>query len=364
VYKPGQAQGRGGLSTEATERLRARRDGAPTSSKNGAARRSATTVVRCCRCTRPLDKKAIEAMLSVCSRCTDPPQSSSTEGGVSSSIADKATSAPINDSAVQGRRWPRVHVATGTYTAAPSEDVATETRVQVTPGHNAASRFNCEVAVDVATIEATPERWRTKLCPAVGEASDANRNEEFGLSAEPVAGVPCQPQLSPALDVPVGNSNSSSHNNNSSSSNRNNESKLDAEPVADAPYRSGMGRGRGGLDVESTDRLRARREAEASAEALGLPEADNSVQTDFLLGNGAIKVARCGKCTRPLDEDAKNAKEFLCYRCNGRTTGCQAGRPRSAQGVNAYQVNWNSQDWSAGAWSWNDASWGVHGWKT
>ncbi|OLP86996.1 hypothetical protein AK812_SmicGene31831 [Symbiodinium microadriaticum] len=35
---------------------------------------------------------------------------------------------------------------------------------------------------------------------------------------------------------------------------------------------------------------------------------DDSAQTDFLLGNGAKKVARCSKCTRPLDDAAVEAR--------------------------------------------------------
>ncbi|CAJ1379448.1 unnamed protein product [Effrenium voratum] len=79
-----------------------------------------------------------------------------------------------------------------------------------------------------------------------------------------------------------------------------------------------------GLDRGANARLRARQaEVEKKPEGLDaeLPGKDGSSQTDFLLGNGAQKVARCGKCTRPLDPAAVESKVFLCSRCSGREGG-------------------------------------------
>ncbi|CAK8994712.1 ANK_REP_REGION domain-containing protein [Durusdinium trenchii] len=74
-----------------------------------------------------------------------------------------------------------------------------------------------------------------------------------------------------------------------------------------------------GLDRSANARLRARQAGQQRQRAKDveseLPGKDTSAQTDFLLGNGAQKVARCGKCTRPLDAAAVDAKVFVCSRC-------------------------------------------------
>eukprot|EP00928_Gymnodinium_smaydae_P056192 TRINITY_DN39611_c0_g1_i1.p1 TRINITY_DN39611_c0_g1~~TRINITY_DN39611_c0_g1_i1.p1 ORF type:complete len:263 (+),score=37.91 TRINITY_DN39611_c0_g1_i1:78-791(+) len=93
-------------------------------------------------------------------------------------------------------------------------------------------------------------------------------------------------------------------------------------------YRAGKGRGRGGLDTEATARLRRRQleeGADEGLESLNLPGRDTSQQTDFLLGNGAQKVPRCGKCTRPLDDAALQEKRLTCSRCEGTNGSRQRG---------------------------------------
>mmetsp|Transcript_11586 Transcript_11586/g.30997 ORF Transcript_11586/g.30997 Transcript_11586/m.30997 type:complete len:190 (-) Transcript_11586:30-599(-) len=93
-------------------------------------------------------------------------------------------------------------------------------------------------------------------------------------------------------------------------------------PPATGVYRAGKGRGRGGLDPEAAERLRARKEEEARrGGGFSLPGKDGSRQTDALLGNGAAKVARCGKCTRPLDAEAAREERLLCSRCVGGGLG-------------------------------------------
>mmetsp|Transcript_12552 Transcript_12552/g.40334 ORF Transcript_12552/g.40334 Transcript_12552/m.40334 type:complete len:200 (+) Transcript_12552:95-694(+) len=91
-------------------------------------------------------------------------------------------------------------------------------------------------------------------------------------------------------------------------------------------YRPGMG-----VTRDAVDRLRQRRQAEADGSARGgggggleLPGVDDSEQASLLLGNGAKKVARCGLCTRPLDELAADAGVATCSRCRG----VDAGPPR------------------------------------
>ncbi|CAE8711137.1 unnamed protein product, partial [Polarella glacialis] len=92
-----------------------------------------------------------------------------------------------------------------------------------------------------------------------------------------------------------------------------------APPVAsDEKYVPGRG-----TDRAARERLKYREGLDAE-----LPKEDDSKQTDILLGNGAKKVARCGKCTRPLDDVALQAKQFVCSRC----TGGKSGPPRSAAG--------------------------------
>ncbi|CAE8621176.1 unnamed protein product, partial [Polarella glacialis] len=81
-----------------------------------------------------------------------------------------------------------------------------------------------------------------------------------------------------------------------------------APPVAsDEKYVPGRG-----TDRAARERLKYREGLDAE-----LPKEDDSKQTDILLGNGAKKVARCGKCTRPLDDVALQAKQFVCSRCTG-----------------------------------------------
>eukprot|EP00913_Durusdinium_trenchii_P014317 g13432.t1 len=80
-----------------------------------------------------------------------------------------------------------------------------------------------------------------------------------------------------------------------------------------------------GLDRSANARLRAR-QAE---------EKQRAKDTDFLLGNGAQKVARCGKCTRPLDAAAVDAKVFVCSRCEPGKGGREVvdgGRARGVEG--------------------------------
>lgn len=75
-----------------------------------------------------------------------------------------------------------------------------------------------------------------------------------------------------------------------------------------------------GLDRGATARLLERKHArgdDGTRETLRLPVVDTSLQTDRLLGIGAKKVARCSKCTRPLDEEALAAERPACSRCTG-----------------------------------------------
>eukprot|EP00746_Dinoflagellata_sp_MGD_P129149 gnl/MRDRNA2_/MRDRNA2_63396_c0_seq1.p1 gnl/MRDRNA2_/MRDRNA2_63396_c0~~gnl/MRDRNA2_/MRDRNA2_63396_c0_seq1.p1 ORF type:complete len:181 (+),score=26.93 gnl/MRDRNA2_/MRDRNA2_63396_c0_seq1:111-653(+) len=76
-------------------------------------------------------------------------------------------------------------------------------------------------------------------------------------------------------------------------------------------YRPGQG-----LSNSATERLRVRRKEGEGEAALELPGKDESEQANMLLGNGAKKVARCGICTRPLDEAAVKAEKFKCSRCS------------------------------------------------
>jgi len=84
-------------------------------------------------------------------------------------------------------------------------------------------------------------------------------------------------------------------------------------------YQAGAGRGRGGFDADAVDRLRARHGQEVEVKNRNFPGADDSSQTSLLLGNGARKVPRCGKCTRPLDKVALQAQSFICARCEQGT---------------------------------------------
>eukprot|EP00439_Symbiodinium_sp_Y106_P071218 s198_g12.t1 len=138
-----------------------------------------------------------------------------------------------------------------------------------------------------------------------------------------------------------------------------------------------------GLDRGANSRLRARQAEQNGAETRSvhaeLPGKDDSAQTDFLLGNGAKKVARCSKCTRPLDNAAVEAKVFVCSRCEnpgGRSISAASGgygdaderswRPRGEWQSDTGRGGWTSQGdsrWKDGGWSgWNDSRWG-HGWS-
>eukprot|EP00446_Apocalathium_sp_SHHI-4_P015834 CAMPEP_0177209476 /NCGR_PEP_ID=MMETSP0367-20130122/31040_1 /TAXON_ID=447022 ORGANISM="Scrippsiella hangoei-like, Strain SHHI-4" /NCGR_SAMPLE_ID=MMETSP0367 /ASSEMBLY_ACC=CAM_ASM_000362 /LENGTH=187 /DNA_ID=CAMNT_0018658519 /DNA_START=33 /DNA_END=596 /DNA_ORIENTATION=- len=86
-------------------------------------------------------------------------------------------------------------------------------------------------------------------------------------------------------------------------------------------YRPGMG-----VTRDAVDRLRQRRQAEADGSARGgggggleLPGVDDSEQASLLLGNGAKKVARCGLCTRPLDELLQMQGLRLAHDAGGST---------------------------------------------
>eukprot|EP00929_Paragymnodinium_shiwhaense_P009030 TRINITY_DN113053_c0_g1_i1.p2 TRINITY_DN113053_c0_g1~~TRINITY_DN113053_c0_g1_i1.p2 ORF type:complete len:198 (-),score=62.93 TRINITY_DN113053_c0_g1_i1:26-619(-) len=81
-------------------------------------------------------------------------------------------------------------------------------------------------------------------------------------------------------------------------------------------YRPGMG-----LQKDAVERLRARKQAEAEGKSLLLPGQDDSEQANLLLGNGAVKVPRCGLCTRPLDDEAVDAGRNACGKCTGHATG-------------------------------------------
>ncbi|CAK9070633.1 unnamed protein product [Durusdinium trenchii] len=125
-----------------------------------------------------------------------------------------------------------------------------------------------------------------------------------------------------------------------------------------------------GLDRSANARLRARQAEEkqrAKDVESELPWQDTSAQTDFLLGNGAQKVARCGKCTRPLDAAAVDAKVFVCSRCEPGKGGREVvdgGRARGVEGSSwsgwsdskgrrdgwEGWHSWSSHDWSRGKW--------------
>eukprot|EP00931_Biecheleriopsis_adriatica_P084170 TRINITY_DN57909_c0_g1_i1.p2 TRINITY_DN57909_c0_g1~~TRINITY_DN57909_c0_g1_i1.p2 ORF type:complete len:167 (-),score=38.06 TRINITY_DN57909_c0_g1_i1:8-481(-) len=138
-----------------------------------------------------------------------------------------------------------------------------------------------------------------------------------------------------------------------------------------------------GLDRSANARLRSR-QAEQGSRSQGLeselPGKDSSSQTDFLLGNGAQKIARCGKCTRPLDADALEARAFLCSRCTcagstgkgrgGYSDGSGQGTvPVSAKGKSSGGGSQSQRDQSTAgtgarwdAWS-SWSSWKDHGWS-
>mmetsp|Transcript_46757 Transcript_46757/g.100073 ORF Transcript_46757/g.100073 Transcript_46757/m.100073 type:complete len:377 (-) Transcript_46757:117-1247(-) len=84
------------------------------------------------------------------------------------------------------------------------------------------------------------------------------------------------------------------------------------------------------LDLEAVERLRQRK----AEESLLPPEVD--AKQAALLGNGAKKVPRCGKCTRPLEEDAIEAKSLVCNRCksgNWERPGVALEKKREAKRV-------------------------------
>mmetsp|Transcript_128059 Transcript_128059/g.410383 ORF Transcript_128059/g.410383 Transcript_128059/m.410383 type:complete len:263 (-) Transcript_128059:214-1002(-) len=96
-------------------------------------------------------------------------------------------------------------------------------------------------------------------------------------------------------------------------------------------YRAGKGRGHGGLDTGAVTQLRERHDQPQFSGPPALPGRDDSAQTDLLLGNGASKVPRCGKCTRPLDGEARTAQSFICTRCTGGGRGSGGGGERKEQ---------------------------------
>lgn len=99
-----------------------------------------------------------------------------------------------------------------------------------------------------------------------------------------------------------------------------------------------------GLDRSATQRLLERRRALDMRQArIELPPVDGSEQSALLLGNGAHKVPRCGKCTRPLDAAATEANKMVCARCNQEDAEKLEKRTRRTVENKTHAVDTHSQ---------------------